>query len=844
MKSYRQITWRYMKQAKRRSILTILGIVMSVAMISSLSTMLYSLYQEEVEQTIADYGTAHFSYTNTDEKLYTTLKGHVEVGALGIVIPGEAKPIADKIDVQIDAYNEEALQLLPIHLGMGRMPQSEREIVLEQWVLEGMETSQQIGEEIHLPGQEGDESFQLVGILENNMLSQYERKGIAITRLIEDEYRAGMQLHVQLKDDVPSRERLEAFYQLQEDGYNENGNYLRVIGVDPENYFGVIIVGAILTLLVVAATIMVVYNSFAISILEKVRHFGVLRSLGASPKQTRRLVYAEAMLYSIFGIPLGIIVGIGALYSLLFIVGTEWINADMIHLSPLLLGISALVGLGSIFASAYLPARRAAKISPLDAILARGSLQKEKVKRKNGWLLRHSGIEIQMAYKNMRRNRKRYWVTVSSIMISAVMFLAFSSFSNMFIGDVITNLSNEESKTAFSINKSVDHLETSADDSRILPKDTGREIERLKAEVLPIYEGFSLHTIIPKSSINVSKKQYESTNMFATPSGLDGEKQFVYTSINIYDERRFSLAKSYIKSGEINMKQLEGEKGVWLVMNNRIYDKESRVTFLDIADVRVGDQLTLNLDNPDEEEVQAGKTTKVKVLGILDRSPFGSPDAYGFQLITTKKVAQAILKEWNLAQYQKQDTYIPQVSNPVGYDIQLHDEKDYEEIKNKLQKMVKADSSLDLVDQYAERKRKRADQIQILVFFYGFITVVALIGCVNIFNTITTNLLLRRREFAMLQTIGMSKKQVRKMVLTEGVLYGLTGAFYGLFFGLLLCYLIYWGLQQDIGVTWTIPWLDMLIVVGSSILIGILSTLPPLKRLRHTDVIQDIRMVD
>ena len=192
-----------------------------------------------------------------------------------------------------------------------------------------------------------------------------------------------------------------------------------------------IVIGIIIGIVVIS-TVAVIYNAFQISVVERIKQFGLLRAVGGTPKQIKKLVLREATVLAAIGVPLGLLCGVIAIYGIGYLIklmGGESIMPIKLSVSPRILGFSGVLGLISIYLSALSPALNAGRISPLTAISGRNSISKEKIKRRKSFIVQKLfGFEGALAAKNIKRNRKRYRITVFSIIISVMLFITFKSF--------------------------------------------------------------------------------------------------------------------------------------------------------------------------------------------------------------------------------------------------------------------------------------------------------------------------------------------------------------------------------------------------------------------------------
>lgn len=843
MKKYSDITFKYLKNQKKRTILTILGIILSVALISSIPTMFYSMQKSEIRKAKETTGDFHFAYSDVEPKLFNRLKNNPKVSDISFYADIEKNIIFDKkYKLSITELNTEGFHMLPIHIRKGRIPKNNNEILIEKWALEKMENKPSINDKVTFSVNGENRAYTIVGILENDMGSQYSGETRAFSLSEKMPSNKKINIFLKLKNKISIKNNIEEFKKMQGDGkFSPNDRLLRLLlqSSNSEVNRAIFIVCGVLLGLVIIATIAVIYNAFHISVIERIKQFGILRSIGSTPKQIRKIVFKEATLLSIIGVPIGILSGIFGLKLVLFIVsrgGGFLISSNEVIISPYIIIGSILLGFASVYLSAYLPAKTASKVSPLDALNNRSSIKKEKLKRRKGIISRLLNIEYAMAYKNIRRNRKRFRITVFSIMISVILFIVFSTFTGMV--NQVNGKGNEELNMDYKISKIYSEKEsysfTEKDYNRI------KNIDGVKT-VYKRYNTTYGTAIIPFDKITSSYKEAFDTNLIE-----DNNNKFnlTFTSIRIYDDEKLNIAKDYIKEGSINKEKLNKENGVILVLNNKMYSKKLDKTMTtDIANLKVGDTLPIDITKLYRGKEYPKNKINLKVNAILERSPFENEYVEGgIRIITTEKLGKKLANTVDKEKYKEDNDIEFEGINLLGFDVQINEKADRDLITKSLRKLEEEDSTNRVADVKASLEEEKRATLQMMVFLYGFIIVIALIGSLNIINTVSTNMILRKREFSTLKAIGMHMGQINKMVILEGLLYGFVGSIYGLIIGLPISYLLYNQLSGLSGFPWTIPWDNISIAMGGSILIGLLSIIIPLRRIKENNIIESIRM--
>lgn len=845
IQSYTQITGKYLKANKKRTILTIIGVILSVALISSIGLFVKGIQDAEIETTKAEFGSYHLSYKKVTESLVTKVKNNPKVSRSGMYLQGDSIKLNDKLSATEIEATDKALELLPIKAKKGRFPKNEKEIAVENWVLRYIDKDAKIGGKINVSGKE----YTLVGVLEDNVSSQISENGITLTinnkmNVEKAKLLIEVSSKTNIKDAVKELETL-----TDKDSYEENEYLLMMEGASTNDSASksILMVVGIIIGIVVIATIAVIYNAFQISVVERMKQFGLLRAVGTTPKQIRKIVLREATFIILIGVPIGLVCGIIAIegISLAFsIIGGESVSFIKLSISPMIMLISAIIGVASVYISALLPALHAGRISPLMAISSRSSIKKEKIKRRNNFIAQKLfGFEGALASKNIKRNRKRYRITVFSIVLSVTLFIAFKSFSDMTLN--VTGTVNEANDIHFSIHynehqssmNDVNTQSSSAQDNTSEGIDNNlvdsiKSIKYVKT-VYKAYSPITTKTVISKDKEikQVDNIKLEDNNKFYGHTTFQGQEQTTMdTGIIIYDENSFNAAKKYVKSGSIDLTALNNEDGVIVIGKGKIYNYKTNVTYVGpAADIKAGDEIYIKTKDLDSSNISDNSCKKVKVMAVLSDGPFSDLGDYrGLRLITTEQIAKKLFgKEANTV--------------PTRLNVVLKSTNDEVAANAAIDNAIKSKPSLEVLNYIDMNKHNKAGSLMVQILLYGFVIVISLISSVNILNTITTNIILRRREFATLKSIGLTQKGLKKMIVLEGMLYGIMGAIYGSIVGCGLSYLLYKGIVGVREFGWSIPWTAIIIASVCSLAIGYLSVLSPLSKIKRDNLIEVIR---
>ncbi|WP_026881651.1 ABC transporter permease [Clostridium akagii] len=824
IQSYKQLTGKYLKANKKRSVLTIIGIVLSVALIASIGFFLSGIQAAEVTQYKNEYGSWHVEFRNLNSNLATKVRSNPKVEKSGLL---QFKPdinLGKGVVLTPKIASDSALELLPYKIKEGRLPNNKNEVVVEKWASKYIQKNIKIGDTIKLD----NKKYKLVGLLEDSEQSQMQNKGILLSKS-NDLPISGSTLLAEISSKTNLKNAVSELDSLADKKTVDNNSHVIDLeggGSDSitKALFGTL---AVVIAIVVIATIAVIYNSFQISVVERLKQFGLLRAVGMTPQQLRKMVLREATILAAIGIPIGLLLGIIAINAIKIafkLIGADTVMPIEIAISPEVILISTVIGIASVYLSALVPSFFAGRISPLVAINSRTSITKEKIKRsKNRIIGKIFGFEGGLAAKNIKRNKKRYRITVFSIVISVVLFVTFKSFMDMTLN--LNGSDNEGKKIQFSV---VQNRSNSDENNENISNNIIDNISRLDTvnKVYRVYGDFPFKEYMDSSKEIEQVKAYPD---LYKKEKLNGEEKTMFDGgrVSIYDDNSMEEAKKYVEAGKIDISKLNDENGVIVVNKNYVINEKTGKTYSGpITNLKVGDVIELKnlLDGNNRES----SVKKVKVLAILKDDPFQSTyQNRGITIFTTEKVLKNLTGE---AQIQ-----------PASLNIEIKDVKLEDKAQSEIQAAIQDNPALGTLNMIDGNRRIKSTILMVEILVYGFIIVVSLISSVNIINTLTTNIILRKREFAALKAIGLTQKGLKKMIVLEGLLYGIVGTIYGSIIASGLSYLMYRSIRGIQDFPWSVPWPAIAIAGGSAMIIGYLSVLSPLGRINKENIIEIIR---
>ncbi|RDY24374.1 hypothetical protein CHF27_003190 [Romboutsia maritimum] len=805
IKNYKTVSNRYIKQNKKRTILTLIGIILSLALISTMGLFMKGTEKSQIEQTKQEQGTSfHLMYKTYNDDILSKVKNNPNILHYGNVSMGDEIKYKN-ITLQEQFVDSGASEILKYVLKEGRMPTKSDEVCIDEWTKPHINFNLKLGDKITIDKKE----YKIVGFLKTYESMQRKKTSRAI---IFDQNKKDGQLIAEINPKGEFDQTLKTLKSLSEKENIEENHSLTRIYQEDSNKSMVALTGIVISIVVIA-TIIVIYNSFQINVAERMKKFGLLRSIGATKKQIRAIVFREATILLIIAIPIGIVISIGTIYALqrvLELLMKENTPISIVSIDIKTLAVSAIITIIAVYISSFLPARYVGNISPLVAISSRVAIKKESIKKiKNKTLNKILNFKVLMALKNIGRNPKRCTVMILSVVVSATLFITFTTLVQDAIMLKGTNYEYQNIELEIGTNSEFDNSKVDKD---LIPRISNLD------NVNKVYLKYP--TISGDLEISADKKAKEAGDIYEIENLNGSLKEFMHTRINVYNKVTLDALKKYLISGDININDINSQNGVILVSNGVATDNTTKKRYTGkLTNYKVNDEITI-IDEYSKEH-------KVKVMGIIEKNIFEREvSKNALSLITTDTVRKNLTNK---------EVEIANIAIDLE-DSELH-LKNYEEIYN----MIEDNQDYSMVDWVDANATQKSGVLLIQVLVYGFMTVITLISSINIINTITMNITLRRKESSVLKSIGMSQKDLKKMIMYEGVFYGLVGGIIGSIAGCGFTYIIYDVLEDIVGLAWRLPLKLCIITIVVSIIISFLSTLIPMRKIEKDNVIEAIR---
>lgn len=904
-----RFTLQTLKKNKVRTLVTIIGIILSTAMFTAVTSSIFSLQQYLVDTEEDVAGAWHGRINNlTKEQTQELLKNNEITESTCVYNIGYAALenclSTDKPYLCIESIDSVFTKMSPVELIEGRMPKNSSEIVISEHLSQNGGITYKPGDTLNLeignrksengtildqqvycyPEEEqftaaASRQYEVVGICARPDFESYEAAGYTVFTTGETELSYSCDILFQLKNPENLNTFISKFIKNidkaedKEITSDAHMALLRYMGKAPDGNFMSVLkgMGSILIAIIMLASISLIYNAFSISVSERTKQFGLLKSIGATKKQIRQSVLFEATTLCLIGIPVGILCGLLGIGITLHFIGD--LTTDMmvagdsalklrLYISTWSILPAAAIALITVVISAMLPARRAVKMPAIQALRESNDIKiRSKNVKTSKLVYKLFGFEGMLANKNLKRNKRKHRLTVASLAISVILFLSTSCFSNYMMASIQIMDSNEVDDISFSA--SIEEL-NNTDFTTV--KQELAQLKHVDAVAYHLTEEGYLHTDIENLNPNYWEqvKEYED-HMYDSKNN----KCLLNTIIHYIDDETY---QSYLEKNKLDVSTYMDSQNpvplVWDIVNLYTEDgayftsnifKENKLSgelyalnpldgyfFSDIANPS---DLTFSYEKAmegelDEKEIKSITLEKEEALTPISSSvlkkmdgklPLGGTDSRWSNTLTvllpysaTKLLPKANIDSYDFAGFQIQAEKHAQATTEIT-DFFKNDKNYNSSIASRVN------------DQRAVDDATYALILIINIFSYGFITLITLIVIANVFNTISTNIQLRRKEFAMLKSVGMTRKGFDHMMNYECILYGIKGLLIGLPISFALSYLMYKSLLAGWVISFIIPWASVIIVCISVFIIVFASMLYSLSKIKKDNPIEALR---
>jgi len=823
IKNYKQLVPRYLIANKKTSLSMVISILFSVAMLVSVSMFIGKYNAARIEMAQAGHGKYHagFSYVREDTlgKL-KRFKGTAQVGTT--ITVGELPMGSDRMEIK--GADITAFDLLNVKALKGRVPEKDDEVAIEQWMYSRLEKKPEIGERFKLKYSRLDSSghtletkeseFVFCGILEDFEESKNFQTGKAYVtldtanKLIGKIFKAYEQW-VELKDTMPVELTLEDLqaYALGKttneehivQGYRGNFYYLTAL----EQARIAKSITFVFNIIVAVAVALVIYNVFNISVLQRKKHYGLLRAIGITQKQIKLMLFLEAFLFEAIVVPIGIAIGILSTALLTRVIGGTILKGSIFkQITPFNILLPVFVSLISIAAAVYSPAKLASKVSAIESMSMEGKKSTKKLYRASKFkIFDYTG---KMALNNLKRYKKRFAATVTAIAVGIALFIFSSYVINVLTPASILEVAGVRADYVLCFSSSI-AVKCGYSDEII------NKIERIPG-VKTVNKFKLLHI------------DYMLDSKFMTETGIKESKKGV-PGIGCIDERYDVVSQVYGCSDEFllglrkNVSDSDNKGEVFIVQN---------LDYKNYTKIKNGDEVEMLSQYLNGGKfVSVDKTTKVDY--VLKKPPFKINELQGF--IATFVPYKFLEDNFKVSGFQKVEINVDKNANLI-------------KIEQELKSIADGERYGKLISYESETQKYHSFQQQLGGLLMSIVVVIIFVGLINIMNTLNMNIIIRKREFGMLRALGFTKKDMKKTLLKEAAIYGVVSSIIGVLMGYLLIWIVYRLARSIFNLKFYVDIKLIVLTFVVTVLLGVCSSILPLKKATTEDIVESIQAVE
>lgn len=777
-----KISNRNLKVNKMRNIFAILAIALTTLLITTTIAGGVTFYNtNKAYMNVSAYGVDSDGYINiTDENKLNDIENIKKIGIVQLASEDVIKNnILAKEQVVLEATDDkstyEMMAIVPIE---GTYPKKAEDILLPTWVLDLLEVDKRVGEKVTLDIVINKEirsiDFNLCGYYESLVTRGVGRTRALVSNKFIDKYNKEITkvegtktAYVNLKN-IKSNSNYDAVQEELQKIADEVGASKAKAHPKYESNEKVTVnkdimqqsMAVLLAIsLVIATGYLIIYNIFYISVTKDIRFYGLLKTIGTTPKQLKNIIVKQALKLSIIGIPIGLLLGYGVAVLILPIAlsFTIFENIVVVSKSPIIFILSILFSLITVLISCSKPGKIAGKVSSIEAVrFVSTDSEKSKKKTKKGT----NGAKLhKMAWSNIIKSKTRVILSILSISLSAIMVI-FTVSTTMGINP--EQHAENQMVADIKVRNVIGHFwdeveyEPITEDliSKIESLDFVKEVRRNYSAITPGTKGeifdFGVEIKLEdklKEEFEVGEKSSKHNIRYSMFSPYDNK---IRTDIVALKSDRLDkeLEKFEVIDGEINAEKFKS--GDYIIYN--VFVGEPYV-------IKAGDILPFTMIIPDENGNLKEVTKEFNVMAVVaDRT-----GGWSASNMDSFNIEEEAFKEL----FPDYKNYIESV------DIDLKDNVNLIEADNEINKIINESGNIMLMLTSKNFYIEGMNEMKAILLIVGGVValILGLIGIINVTNTMLTSMISRKVEFAMLESIGMTKDQLKKMIIFEGVYY-------------------------------------------------------------------------
>lgn len=781
MKNYLDLVPISAKVHRKQNRMSIICIVLAVFLVTTIFGMADMFIKGQILQTQQENGNWHIGIKGISDEDAALISSRPEVATVadyGVLnFRGEQGYTLSGKNVVICGSNESAVTEIFNTLDEGTFPANENEALVTNNAKNMLDLG--IGEEIAITMPDGNKKTYTISGFMNNAakLMSEDSYGVFLTtegfRAIYPndissnpaDYTMRYVQFNNTRNIQHSIAEIKQQFGLSDEQVSENTELLGLLGQSSNSFMlQVYATAIILFFLVLIAGVLMITSSMNSNVAQRTEFFGMVRCIGATPKQVMRLVCKEALRWCCFAIPVGVVSGMILIWVLCLILrqlSPEFFGGMpifSISYPSIIAGI--VMGLLTVLLASRSPAKKASKVSPLAAVSGNANDLQPVKKATN---TKFFTIDTALGIHHAKASKKNFILMVSSFSVSIILFLAFSVTID-FMNHTLTPLQP-----------------WTADISIISPEDTCS----VKADFIKDLQ-----------QNPAVKNVYGRMFAYDVPVIVNGEEKVV--DLISYEDKQFDWSKDYVLSGSLERVQRETDTGLM------VFEPQN--------DIGVGNIITLNMN---------GNQTDMEIVGMLSQCPFNNRPEVG-KLICSEDTFRDLTGEMDY-------TII---------DIQLSKNATESDVNN-IHNLV--GSQYIFSDERLDNSNTRGAYYCFGLFIYGFLVLIALITLFNIINSIAMSVAAKMKQYGAFRAIGLSNRQLAKMIVAEASTYAITGTICGSVLGI-VCNKILFGklIAYRWGDAWSVPWVELGIIIVVVVIAVILAVRNPIRKMKETSIVDTI----
>lgn len=850
------IVIKYIKSFKSRSIAIMLSIILGTALIVGVGTLSKSAQEAGLERIKRETGTYHVAYKDIDKNQLKVVKEGKDIKNIGLNSYYASTDKGEKLPINIlyadnNFINDES------EIVKGRLPEGKNEVVLEGWILNSMGLEEAVGQELtfKLYDKDKPEKFKVVGILKD----RYKDKSVGRCEMflhLDENKINNFIANVEFNEGSPISKNIEAIAKkahLNLD--NQVGVNSTLVGTVEENG-GIDSESRNTAITMSAFAGLVIYSIFSISVYQRIRDYGMLRAVGATNFRVFKLMLYELLLIALISLPIGILLGMGGAQIFNKTGGNIQYEGNIkstpfvIPTNIILISIACTIIM--IFVISLLTYMKIRKISPIEAIKKNFGGDK-KIKKSNfiiGGLSNKISATKTISIKNIFRNKKAFILIMLSMSIGGILVIkndyAYSRSEAMY---------EDQQRQMYMNGDFVLTVNGSTDEENGL---TDKEINEIKnidgISEVKTARILQSRMVLDKKDILDMEFIEQLNNGGYTGSVLNGllfkdkksDKYLLKQKLKGFNDEMLKSLDKYVVSGKIDIEKMKKENLAVIYMPyivDTFYGTKNVVVGggKPLANIKVGDTVTIKYPKGKIDNVESYWKAKDNLeyeehefkVGAIVNYPFADDSMYsgddGIDVITSSNYLEKLFGENN-------------------YDVVYANAKkgeDHDAINKKLGEIgskVPGTITTDMVqDKAADDRSLKQDKL----YSYGIVAILFAISIFNIINNVSYNLTSRTSEFGMLRAIGISEKDFKKMITYEGLFYGIISSVIVVVGGIILQTRMYetYGFV-DYGMDFVINYKLYILIVIVNILVGLLATYLPARKIKESSIVEAINIIE